>query len=237
MITLYTFGPMFGLPDPSPFCMKAELLLKMSGLPYWLDHSGFAKAPKGKQPYIDDGGEKIADSAFIRWHLETRHGIDFDPGLAPGEKAVAWAFQKACEEHLYFGMVRDRWITGDNFDKGPRKYFDAAPALIRPLIAAKIRRDVRTTLHGQGFGRHTTQEAERITIHGIGQLAAFLDGKPFLMGEAPCGADATTFAWVTGMLCPLFAGPIQSAAAGHANLVAYRERGMAKWYPDFSVAT
>ena len=34
MITLYTFGPAFGLPDASPFVIKAELLLKLAGLPY-----------------------------------------------------------------------------------------------------------------------------------------------------------------------------------------------------------
>ena len=34
MITLYTFGPAFGLPDPSPFVTKAEMLLKLAGLPY-----------------------------------------------------------------------------------------------------------------------------------------------------------------------------------------------------------
>jgi len=33
MITLYTFGADFGLPDASPFVMKAELLLKMADLP------------------------------------------------------------------------------------------------------------------------------------------------------------------------------------------------------------
>ena len=33
MITLFTFGPSFGLPDASPFVMKDELLLKMDGLP------------------------------------------------------------------------------------------------------------------------------------------------------------------------------------------------------------
>ena len=71
MITLYTFGPQFGLPDPSPFVTKAEMLLKMSSLPYRTDSDGFRKAPKGKLPYIDDDGERIADSTFIRWHLET----------------------------------------------------------------------------------------------------------------------------------------------------------------------
>jgi len=33
MITLYSFGPAFGLPDPSPFVTKAATLLKMAGLP------------------------------------------------------------------------------------------------------------------------------------------------------------------------------------------------------------
>ncbi len=61
MITLYTFGRSFGLPDPSPFVTKAEVLLKMSGLPFRIDTEGFNKAPKGKLPYIDDDGERIAD--------------------------------------------------------------------------------------------------------------------------------------------------------------------------------
>jgi len=72
MITLYTFGPAFGLPDPSPFVMKAEVLLKMAGVPYRTDTTGFRKAPKGKLPYIEDGGEIISDSTFIRFHLEKK---------------------------------------------------------------------------------------------------------------------------------------------------------------------
>ena len=65
MIILYTFGPYFDLPDPSPFVMKAEVLLKMADLPYETDTGGFNKAPKGKLPYISDDGEIVADSTFI----------------------------------------------------------------------------------------------------------------------------------------------------------------------------
>ena len=46
MITLYTFGPYFGLPDASPFVIKAMLLLKFAGLDYHEDRGGFRKAPK-----------------------------------------------------------------------------------------------------------------------------------------------------------------------------------------------
>jgi glutathione S-transferase len=70
--------PAFGLPDPSPFVTKAEVLLKMAGLAYRIDNTGFRRAPKGTLPYIDDDGERIADSTFIRWHLENKYHIDLE---------------------------------------------------------------------------------------------------------------------------------------------------------------
>lgn len=233
MLKLYTFGPNFGLPDPSPFCLKAEVLLKMAGLPYALDYSGFLKAPKGKLPYLDDGGTVVADSTFIRWRLEQAHGIDFDKGFSAEQKGVAWAFEKLCEDNIYWGIVRDRWLTGSNFDRGPRQFFNFAPALLRPLIISRALGKVRKSLHGQGLGRHATADSERITIAGINAVSDYLGNKPFLLGDAPCGADATVFATVASVLCPIIPGPIHEAAKARANLVAYRDRGMAKWFPDF----
>ena len=118
MITLYAFGPRFGLPDASPFVTKAEVLLKMSGLPYRRDTRGFRKAPKGKLPYIDDDGFQVGDSTFIRMHLQRRYDIDFDAGLSPSERGVAWAFEKMCEDHLYWAVLHARWMIDANFDAG-----------------------------------------------------------------------------------------------------------------------
>ena len=95
MITLYSFGPGFGLPDPSPFVTKVEVLLKMSKLPYRTDTTGFTKAPKGKLPYIEDDGVMVSDSTFIRWHIEQKYRVDFDKGLDASQKAIAWAFDLA----------------------------------------------------------------------------------------------------------------------------------------------
>jgi hypothetical protein len=72
MITLYMFGPYFGLPDASPFVMKAEVLLKMAGLSYAIDTGGFNKAPKGKLPYIADDGEQRLPSAEVIVSLMAR---------------------------------------------------------------------------------------------------------------------------------------------------------------------
>jgi glutathione S-transferase len=136
LITLYTFGPFFGLPDASPFVMKGMLLLKMAGLPFVEDRNGYMKAPKGKLPYIDDDGQKIADTAFIRLHIEKKYGYDYDAGLTAEQQAIAYALEKLCEDHLYWLVIADRWLIDANFARGPAQFFDAAPAPLRPLIGA-----------------------------------------------------------------------------------------------------
>ncbi len=234
MITLFTFGRLFGLPDPSPFVAKAEVLLKMSGLPYRTDTSGFNKAPKGKLPYIDDDGTIVADSTFIRWHLEMRHGTVFDTGLTDEQKGIAWAVEKLCEDNLYWVIVDSRWIIDPNFDKGPRAYFKDAPALVRPLITGMVRRKVRRDLQGQGLGRHPRAEIERIAAAGFDAISRVLGPKPWLLGNAPCGVDATVWAFVTSAMAPHFDGPIRASVVRHANLAAYVERGYQRWYPELA---
>src|SRR5437870_3050061 len=155
MITLYTFGPLFGLPDPSPFVVKAEMLLKIAALPYKVDTGGFRKAPKGKLPYMDDDGEIVADSTFIRLHIEKKYKFDFDRGLSEEQRAIAWATEKMLEDNLYWAMVDARWMVDHNFIKGPALFFRSISWPMRPLVVKMIRRNVARNLYGQGTGRHT----------------------------------------------------------------------------------
>lgn len=234
MITLYAFGPMLGIPDLSAPCMKAHFLLKMAGLDYRLDRGGFNKAPKGKLPYIDDDGTLVPDSTFIRWHIEEKYKFDFDKGLSPVERADAWAYEKLCEDNLYFAILHARWIDDANFARGPGKFFDDAPAVLRPFIKAMVRRTVRRSLHLQGTGRHTPAEIARIAAHGIDAIATKLGDKPWLMGDEPCGADASVLSTIVSILCPAFETPLRDATERHANLVAYRDRGLSRWLPEFA---
>jgi len=232
MITLYAFGPQFGLPDPSPFVMKADVLLKMSGLAYQTNLKGFRKAPKGKLPYIEDGGERIADSTFIRWHLEQKHKIDFDRGLDAEQRAIAWAFEKMAEDNLYWTLLDARWMDDANFKKGPLVFFSSIPAPVRPLVVAMIRRSVRKAMYNHGMGRHSKAEIAKIAACGIDSISAYLGQKPFFMGAQPTGADATIFAFVAGALCPHFDTPMRTAAERYDNLKRYVGRMTARYYPE-----
>jgi glutathione S-transferase len=232
MITLYAFGTAFGLPDPSPFVTKAELLLKMAGLAYRIDNTGFRRAPKGKLPYIDDDGERIADSTFIRWHLENKYHIDFEKGLSAEQRSVGWAFEKMAEDNLYWALVDARWFDEPNFAKGPREFFRKIPAPVRPLLIAFIRRQLKRTLYGQGMGRHNRAEIVALGTRSIVAIAEFLGTKPFFMGSEPTGVDATIFAFVAGTLCPQFDTPLRTAAECHNNLRRYVGRMTARYYPD-----
>jgi len=233
MITLYGFGPQFGLPDPSPFVMKAEVLLKMANLPYLADSNGFRNAPKGKCPYIDDDGQRIADSTFIRWHVERKYGVDFDRGLGSEQRAIAWAFEKMVEDNLYWALVDARWTNEANFRKGPMTFFRKIPALVRPILVKVIRRQLRKTLYAQGMGRHSQAEIVALATRGIDSIADYLGQKPYFMGAEPTGIDATMFAFTAGALCPLFETPIRTAAERHDNLKRYVGRMTARYYPDY----
>ncbi|MNS91150.1 hypothetical protein D3C72_1252280 [compost metagenome] len=234
MIILYTFGPAFGLPDASPFVTKAEMLLKLAGLPYQARRGSLRRAPKGKLPYLDDMGRIVADSTLIRWHIEKTYHIDFDAGLSPAERGIAWAAEKLMEDHLYWAVARVRWLDQANFDKGPAQFFRGVPAPVRGLAERLVRYKVRKTLWGQGLGRHSEEELVALATKGVTSIADILGDKRYLMGDKPCGADATLFAFAASLLCPVFDTPIRTAAEGHANLVAYMERMRAEFYPGFA---
>jgi glutathione S-transferase len=234
MITLYTFGAHFGLPDASPFVIKAMLLLKMAGLDYREDRSGFGKAPKGKLPYIDDDGEIICDSTFIRFHIEKKYGFDFDAHLNAEQKAASWAFEKMCEDHLYWALVGMRWLDDANFANGPAHFFKAAPLPLRGLIKTMVRRKVRKNLWAHGLGRHSPAQVVELATRDIEAIAIWLGGKPHLFGDEPCAADAAVFGMVSALLSQTFESPLRAAAERYPNLRGYCDRMHERYFRDKS---
>jgi len=111
------------------------------------------------------------------------------------------------------------------------RFFQRVPALVRPVVAAMVRRKVRGALHAQGMGRHSREEITTLGTRSINAMADFLGDKPFFFGPEPIGADATMFAFACAMLCPHFASPSRTAAEQRDNLRCYVGRMTAKFYP------
>ncbi len=100
MIHLYQFAPAWGIPTLGSFCVKVETYLRMANLPYEKLSTLPLKGPKGKLPFIEDHGNKIADSRFIIDYLKKTYGDTLDRDLDNSQKAIAEAMQRLIEDDL-----------------------------------------------------------------------------------------------------------------------------------------
>ena len=174
MITLHGFGPNFGLPEVSPYVTKTEVQLKMAGLAYRKVQGAPPQSPKGQLPFIDDDGELVADSTFIRGHIERKYGVDLDAGLDARERAEAWAIERMVENHFGWMVGHARFFIPANFDKGPAHFVDHAPERERPALRAALLERVGQTFRAVGVLRHSPEEIEGLGARSLEALSALL---------------------------------------------------------------
>jgi glutathione S-transferase len=236
MITLYGFGAGFGLPEISPFVTKTEVQLNMASVAYRKERAMPPASPKGQLPYIEDDGERIADSTFIRAHIERKYGFDFDAGLDRAVRAQAWAFERMIEHHVYWALIGARWVDPENFAKGPSHFFDGAPEDRREKLREDAQLRVAENYLLSGLGRHGPDDDVALALRSIFALSVQLGDKPYLMGEKCAGVDATAFGALAGVLTPFFSSKLRTQVERFDNLVAYVGRMMQQYYPDFAWA-
>jgi glutathione S-transferase len=234
MIILFGGGPNFGLPETSPYVTKIEVQLKMAGLAYRKERAKPTDSPKGQVPFINDEGELIADSTFIRAYLEQKYGFDLDEGLSPLERSQSWAIERMIENHFGWTMAYTRWLMPENFAKGPAHFFDDAPEHIRDELREQVLARVADALRAVGVGRHTPSEIIDLGDRSLLALSELLGEKHFFFGHRPSGVDATAFAMLAAVLTSHFDSPLRERALEYLNLTAYVDRMMAQFYPDFA---
>ena len=232
-IIVFGAGPAFGLPEGSPYVTKTLVQLQMAGLPYRRDFARPDDSPKGQIPFIHDAGDVVADSTFIRGHIEARYGVDLDAGLSPAQRAQAWAIERMVENQLGWTAAWFRFMDEANFQKGPAHWFDQAPEAMRAELERQLLDQVAINLRAVGVGRHAPEEIVELGARSLWSLSVTLGDKPFLMGARPTSVDAVAFAVLAQFLTPFFDHPLRRRAEGFCNLVAYVDRMMARYFPDF----
>ncbi|MBB6253557.1 glutathione S-transferase family protein [Nitrospirillum iridis] len=235
-ITLYGGGALFGLPDASPFVIKAEVQLKMAGLPYVKTQAMPDQGPKGQIPFIEDDGLRVGDSTFIRAHIEKTYGVDLDAGLTPRQRAEAWAIERLLENQLYWTLVYGRWLIPENFEKGPAQFFNRVPEAMREELRRTVLERVTQNVRAAGPARHTADEVTGLCDRSLSALSVLLGDQPYFMGDRPSAVDATALGMLAGLLTPYFDTDLRRRVLCYLNLLAYTDRLMAAFYPDFAWA-
>lgn len=235
---VYKFGypADLGSPDISPFVIKLETWLRLSGIPYEGRTGGRRVMPKAKLPVAKIDGRLISDSSAIVAYLQAQDARALcDAHLTPAQQAQSVALQALLEDRLYWVAFYLRWCVPANVERYKPLLLDYAlrtvPAWQHPVvkwlstpIVRGVARRMRQQAWAQGVGRHGLDEVVAQGLQGWQAVATLLGDQPYLFGDQPSTVDATLFAWIHTQIRHPFPSPVQDFVMAQPNLMAYHDR-------------
>jgi glutathione S-transferase len=235
-VKLYKFGEVWGLADPSPFCVKVESFLRETNIAFEVvpfdPRRSFAKAPKGKLPFIEDeDGAVVGDSSLIIARLSQQHDIDMDAPLDDGQRCISVAFRRMLDEHLYWVGVYCRWFDEPGWTVIRQSFFAGLPWPIRPFAMALARRRMAGALRAQGIGRHSREEIYALGSEDLQALSRLLgEDTYFFAVNRPTLLDLWAHAFVAEIVAPPIDSSLKRAALALPNLTDHFHRLQARLY-------
>ena len=233
-LRLVHFGPAYGRADASPFCVKAEAYLRMLGVEYDLVRGTPMKSPRGQLPVLLHRNEVVAGSSEIIDYLRGLHGSHLDDWLTDQQQVQAYHLLKSVEEHLYFLLLYQRWLSPKNFKLVENTFFADLNPIAKFLIARLVRRGARQRCVQQGLGRYSPQEINTLAEEAVTMLSRSLGDQDFFFGDKPCWVDCSMFGFITNLLISEFPDGVGAHTRTHENLVAYEQRFGKQFFSDLS---
>jgi glutathione S-transferase len=233
-LRLYQPRRAFGLPNPSAFCVKLETYLRMADIPYEVAVGEPQDAPKGKVPWIDDGGYLIGDSTLIIEYLKKTVGDSVDGWLSPHQQAIGHALQKMLEESLYFVSSWNKWVVDNNFAIYSAELFAGMPEEQLKYVPEMVRKKVIEKLQGQGIGRHEPDEIYALGLADVQAFGELLGDGPFLFGDRPTSFDASAFGVIGNLKDGPFDSPVRDRIRATENITGYIDRIRERYFSDLA---
>ena len=235
-IRLFQFPRMFAIPNLSPFCSKMETWLRIAGIPYEVvDTPDPRKGPRGKLPFIEDGGVRIADTSLIIDHLTRTRGVDPDAWLDARQRAVAVVVQRALEEHYAFVLAYTHLVRPAGA-RHTRARFAAVPAIVRPLVERLVTRQVEKLLWFQGTLRRDDAEIMAAAIRDWTAIVELMSDGLCFFGAEPSTVDAIVFATLATTLLTPIESPIRDFLSAEPRLTSYVEGMRWRLFPELASA-
>ncbi len=184
---------LFGSPI-SPFVDKVQRALRLKKIEYEI------VGPKGpgdikrwnpqtrKMPVLELNGERIIDSSIILDRLER----DFpEPPLLsrnPATRASQRLLEDWSDESLYWHVMALRW-SDKNASASAKQISQGAPALVRPLLARFLTRQLGGMTRAQGMGRLPADVVLKELGERLDDLVSLLGDRPYFFGDQLSRAD------------------------------------------------
>lgn len=197
-IDVYTFGPAWDIPvpTPSPFGLKVLTWMRLHDVPYTMHvENNPGKGPKKKCPWALVGGELIGDSEHILSAIAKRRGIERDAGLSREQLALATATRLMLEEHYHQIWEHELFIYEGGWKRGI-EFFDQLPPGIRVVLRNVVRRQLRNQLFARGVGRHDHAQIVELGVQVLDSIDTLIGGDDYFFGNAPTDIDAVVFAFM-----------------------------------------
>lgn len=231
IVKLYQFSSAWGLPNPSPFCMKLETYLRMAEIPYEIvPNADIRKAPKGKMPYIMHNGKILGDSGLIIEYLKSVFPDQLDKDLSISKKALALAITRLFEDHLNWIIMYSRWVESEGWEEINKTFFSSLPLIMRNILPTILRKRVLRDLNGHGIGRHTKDEIFQMGKADLIAISHLLNDQKFFLGNNPTSLDAMAYGFLANIMgCPVNS-PLKECALTLDNLIAFCNRMKEKYY-------
>jgi glutathione S-transferase len=236
-VKLFQFPRMFAIPNLSPFCCKLETWLRITGIPYEVvDTTDPRKGPRGKLPYIEDAGVRIADSSLIVDHLVKTRGVDPDARLDASQHAIALLVQRTVEEHYSFVLAYTHLVRDEGLQH-TRARFDGVPAIVRPLVGSFVRGRIKKLLWQQGILRYSHEQVVESALRDWRAVLTVMCDGPFFFGDEPTGVDAIVFGALAASVLTPIESPIRDYLRSQPACLAYAERMRARFFPELAVVS
>lgn len=228
-IVLYQFPTAPGFFNASPYCTKAEILLRLAGLNFTSEFpENYKELPKGKLPVIKDGDTIIPDSEFIQNYISEKYGHDFKAGFSAEQKATAHALCRMLEERTVVFLRFSRWVDEAGWAQTKAIFFSEVP----DEEAEAVHENVKAVSQNNDVWHHSQEEREQLLRADLQAVADILGNTPYIMGDNPTYVDAVAFPMIANLYGSLIRTWTTAIVAEFPTLVAYFDRGMDLWFPE-----